>query len=486
MSRIRSRRCATGVAGLAAIAACLQCGGTSQPGSPSSPGASPAVDAGTTPTFPAAPAARWSDTLGNGTVTAGPVAVAADGSASIAATLSGSATVGSIPVRTSGGMDVLLARLDSGGDVLWAHAYGDAADQSAHGATVDAQGNTIVVGTFAGTLDFTGSQAVIQSVSIPIARPTPPSAVPLQALGTTDAFVAKLDPRGNLLWATQLGGQGATAQAQAVAIGPKGEIAVTGSFDGRGAIQSSALDSSGGIEGFAMLLGPTGTVQWMRELAATKPAAGTAIAMDGYSNTLIAGTYAGFFNLDDGALDTFGGTDVFVAELDVYGNTLWSQGMGSRGNDRANGVAFDANGNGVLLASFVDSPELAVLSKYDPFGNQQWSHAYGGLGAAVAGDALAIDPQGTIYVAGDFRAPFRFGSCSFTTSDTTFGNAFLGVVSNGQLIGQAMILHPSAQYPDSGMVDMKPAGAPETLTILQAVSVLPAGRGCGLMNQMVA
>jgi hypothetical protein len=182
--------------------------------------------------------------------------------------------------------------------------------------------------------------------------------------------------------------------------------------------------------------------------------------MDQFSNTLVAGTFAGFFDLDDGALDTFGGTDVFVAELDVYGNTLWSQGLGSRGNDRANGVAFDPSGNGVLLASLVGSPEVAALNKYDPFGNTLWSHGYGGQGGAVAGDALAIDSQGTIYVAGDFRAPFDFGSCSFTTSDTTFGSAFIGVVSpDGQAScgreygsGEETRFHSLAAHPAGGLL----------------------------------
>lgn len=65
------------------------------------------------------------------------------------------------------------------------------------------------------------------------------------------------------------------------------------------------------------------------------------------------------------------------------------------------------------------------------------------------------------------------------------GNTVLGIVCNDNLIGQSIILNPNAAHPDTGMTDMAPVGAPETITVLQGVSVLPEYRNNKLMHQMV-
>ena len=65
------------------------------------------------------------------------------------------------------------------------------------------------------------------------------------------------------------------------------------------------------------------------------------------------------------------------------------------------------------------------------------------------------------------------------------GNAVLGIISKDRLIGEAIILNPSDLHPQTGMTDMKPVGAPATVTVLQGVTVLPEYRRNGLMHQMV-
>lgn len=65
------------------------------------------------------------------------------------------------------------------------------------------------------------------------------------------------------------------------------------------------------------------------------------------------------------------------------------------------------------------------------------------------------------------------------------GNVILGVMHHGKLAAQALILHPTAKHPATGMVDMAPVAAPENLSILQAVSVKPEYRGQGLMDALL-
>ncbi len=50
------------------------------------------------------------------------------------------------------------------------------------------------------------------------------------SLGQRDAFVAKYDISGNVIWAFKIGGIGATVEAEAITIGPLGNIYITGEF----------------------------------------------------------------------------------------------------------------------------------------------------------------------------------------------------------------------------------------------------------------
>ena len=65
------------------------------------------------------------------------------------------------------------------------------------------------------------------------------------------------------------------------------------------------------------------------------------------------------------------------------------------------------------------------------------------------------------------------------------GNMVIGILNNNQLIAESIILCPSQDHPETGMVDMAPVAPPEHITILQGVAVLPEYRKNRLMHQMV-
>lgn len=65
------------------------------------------------------------------------------------------------------------------------------------------------------------------------------------------------------------------------------------------------------------------------------------------------------------------------------------------------------------------------------------------------------------------------------------GNTVIGILRQRTLVAQALIRHPTAAYPATGMVDMAAPAPLEKLSIMQAVSVAPAFRGLGLMDAMV-
>ncbi len=435
----RSSPITAGVLGLFAIAMSIDCGSSASV--PSSTGG---------PTYgqlgDQSPVA-WSTAFGGRGVTPAAVAAASDGTTRIAATLSGGVTIGETELLSKGGADVLLVELGPDGEPLWARSYGDPEDQSASDAVVDGEGNMIVVGTFAGTLDLEASAPVLEVVPHDPQQPAPGTS-PMRAAGAADAFVAKLDHVGNLLWSTHLGHAGTTTQGRAVALGANGAIALTGGFQ-------DALASSPGVTGdtdvFVALFDDAGRLQWMKSFGDAGTDVGTSIAGNAQGELAVLGTYDGAIDLGAGPLPTFGGRDVFVAKLDAQGTITWGGGFGGPADDDAVGVAFDPSGNVLALgtvagaASFgaplrdrvVSARETGrvLLAKYDGTGQTVWVERYGSGDPLEKATALAVDGQGQAYVAGQLRTPFDVGACSLApTSSVGVGQAFVFMTTPG---GQA-------------------------------------------------
>lgn len=65
------------------------------------------------------------------------------------------------------------------------------------------------------------------------------------------------------------------------------------------------------------------------------------------------------------------------------------------------------------------------------------------------------------------------------------GNTVLGVVHNGTLIAQSIVINPTTRNPKTGMVDMKLEGKADKISILQGIVVDPDYRGNHLMTVMI-
>jgi hypothetical protein len=115
--------------------------------------------------------------------------------------------------------DIYLAKIDAGGNVLWARRFGGSEREVPWGMAVDAQGNPYLTGWFLGAADFDPG----------------PGVVPLAARGVEDAFAVKLDTAGQLVRAWRMGGPDSITEGYAVSVlGP--EIYVFGDVGGRGTV----------------------------------------------------------------------------------------------------------------------------------------------------------------------------------------------------------------------------------------------------------
>src|SRR5262245_31216253 len=79
--------------------------------------------------------------------------------------------------------------------------------------------------------------------------------------GLSDIFVARFRPGGVLRWVRTFGGSSDDV-ARAVAVNPAGEIAVGGYFYGSVNFGGVTLTSAGWLDGFVLKLGPGGATRW--------------------------------------------------------------------------------------------------------------------------------------------------------------------------------------------------------------------------------
>jgi len=141
--------------------------------------------------------------------------------------------------------------------------------------------------------------------------------------------------------------------------------------------------------------------------------------------------FTGYF---DATTATFGGVtltriglqDAFVVKLDSTGTVLWAKNFGGSGATvYGQSIAVDGSGNvylgGYFQSASLTTPALAKIGTQDAFaikldssGTTTWSKNFGGSGGAtVYGQSIAVDGSGNVYLGGYFQ------SASLTTPSLT-------------------------------------------------------------------
>lgn len=232
---------------------------------------------------------------------------------------------------------------------------------------------------------------------------------------STDAFVAKLDPDGNIVYATYLGGSAADS-AVAIAVGSDGSAYLTGTTESTdfpvtaGVYSPNGTPSAYNSANFVAKLNPDGTLAWSTYFGG----GGThvaAIAIDAAGNPDIAGSTSGGLPTTAGAYQTQfqqyctptfmigcipGPTSAFVTKFDVNGaalvySTYIPVDSRSITVQAATALLTDSSGNvyvaesgGVLLLNAAGS---ALVASSDQSANMTMQ-------------ALARDASGNVYAAG--------------------------------------------------------------------------------------
>jgi Beta-propeller repeat len=265
----------------------------------------------------------------------------------------------------------LAAPIATAADPEWTLQIGSRKYDYANGVATDASGNVYVVGTTSGRLYGPANK------------------------GESDAWVMKFDPAGNALWKRQPGTNDFD-KALAVATDAAGDVFVVG----------QTKDSLGGVnkgehDAWVVKFDADGRSLWKRQPGSSVLDGAVGATTDSDGNLYVVGATEGSLGGSNK-----GRSDAWIIKFDADGHYLWKRQPGTTGEDSANSVATDLFGNvyvvGVTGSSLGGAKKGyydAWIIKFDADGHYLWKRQPGTIGEDYA-NSVATDVDGNVYVVG--------------------------------------------------------------------------------------
>ncbi len=240
--------------------------------------------------------------------------------------------------------DIMLAKYDPSGNVLWATGIGGTDNDDSYGCTVTPAGDVYISGNFASPSITLGSSVITNSRTTQI------------------AFIGRLDAAGAPVWATSSGGTG-NDYAVGIASDASGNVYMTGSFKENSiAFNGSTITNPtpGWLSLYLAKFDPSNNVLWSRTVYSESQfipseqggAWGYSVATSKCGSVWVSGAMKGDSVMIEGH-DLYAPASspdpIFIAGYDESGNYVTSGALPSGGDDQ-NGIACDAAGN-VYLCS---------------------------------------------------------------------------------------------------------------------------------------
>lgn len=277
------------------------------------------------------------------------------------------------------------------------HRYGSDGFDSVSAVATLPDGGLVIAGHFEGELEL-GSDR-------------------LKSAGETDAFIARLDRRGDVEWAARLGGAGFDA-ATALVVDRAGHLVLVGNLSGPVAAGNHQLRARGESDIFLAAFGNDGSVRWATALG--RPGWDTAAAAALTTTGDIAVVGASGTTDREGNHARADDADVLVALVGSAGKVRWTRSFGGDEWDQGLALAADRDGDIAVGGSFGGSVRLGdaslvsaglgdgFVARLTSTGRVRRAERFGGKGNDAV-TALAIGPDRAYAIAGHFSDTMAVG-----------------------------------------------------------------------------
>jgi hypothetical protein len=256
-------------------------------------------------------------------------------------------TIGTTTLNNStvagGKAETFFAKVSNTGAFQWARSTGAATSNDfGNSIAVDPAGNPCITGTFDGPV---------------VTATTVIGTTTLTSYGNQDIYLAKYNSAGSFQWARNVGSSSGGDYAAGIAVDASSNIYFDGYYGGNMTVGTTTLAYSGYYDAFVAKYNSAGTVLWSNRISGTDAEYLYDITLDGNANAYVAGTYAGTV-VTAGTYtiaNTVPGpnTNVFVAKYNSSGVVQWLTNASGAGNEWSFGISADAVGN-VYSTGYID------------------------------------------------------------------------------------------------------------------------------------
>ncbi|MCF0206798.1 MAG: SBBP repeat-containing protein, partial [Bacteroidales bacterium] len=184
------------------------------------------------------------------------------------------------------------------------------------------------------------------------------------------------------------------------------------------------------------------------------------VAVDNLGNIYITGTFSSSLDIYGNSISSLGETDFYVAKFLPEGSLVWLKSCGSAGEEQANAIAVDGNGNVYVAGLSSDNTSFGenafpsrggldgFLLKLDTDGNFIYARTFGSYLTDNAFD-VAVASDNSVYVTGYFNYALQIGGTSHFQMAVGAEDAFLvHLDASGNVLWS--MSHSSPSY-DCGM-----------------------------------
>jgi hypothetical protein len=269
--------------------------------------------------------------------------------------------------------------------------------------------------------------------------------------GTADAFIAKYDPNGAVLWAQRIGGTNQEV-ITGITTDAGGNIYVLGNFSSpsiSNSTLSTANNSAGTMDVFVAVFNSTGAILSLKNYGGSGNDFGGGCVFSNSVNSLfISGRFnsilASFGSVNLTNSDGSGLTsDIYLARITSFTTFNWGTSTGSpNSNDASVDLAIDASSNphfsgtfnnGTTFTTNIASNTLTsiggqdiIFAKYSSAGVPLWAKNYGTnfAGSNDFSGGISIDASNNIFLSG-YSNNSSLVAGTFTLANTGGNDAFI-------------------------------------------------------------
>jgi hypothetical protein len=278
---------------------------------------------------------------------------------------------------SDGNADSYVAKYDANGNQTWAKQIQTLANNQASSVSVDSSGNVYIGGQVSGGLIGAGQTGS----------------------GGADAYIAKLDSKGNVVYEHQYGSSGTDSTA-ATATTADGGLVVASVVNGHAIISKYANGDA------------TTAPVWQEDLGALQAGGGIGGITVSNGQIYVTGTTSNTNLTAGGAASvahaSSGGMDAFVFSIADSGTTATANTVtyvGTGATDKGNAVTVGSDGTiylaGTTSGTFagqtrnVPAVDNMFVSALNTDGTIKWTRQYGGADGTSTGQGVAFDNSGS-------------------------------------------------------------------------------------------